>query len=55
LAQILENTFWTASSLPEQTAIANFLSALGEKINQVQVQIAKTEQWKKGLLQKMFV
>lgn len=42
-------------SLPEQTAIANFLSALDEKINQTQRQIEKTEVWKKGLLQKMFV
>ena len=41
--------------LEEQTAIANFLSALDEKINQTQTQIKKTEVWKKGLLQKMFV
>lgn len=41
-------------SLEEQTAIANFLSALDEKINQTQRQIEKTEVWKKGLLQKMF-
>lgn len=40
--------------LPEQTAIANFLSALDEKINQTQTQIEKTVVWKKGLLQKMF-
>lgn len=39
----------------EQTAIANFLSAIDEKINQTNAQIEKTEQWKKGLLQKMFV
>jgi len=41
--------------LDEQTLIANFLSALDEKINQTQMQIQKTEVWKKGLLQKMFV
>jgi type I restriction enzyme, S subunit len=41
--------------LEEQTAIASFLSALDEKINQTQRQIEKTEVWKKGLLQKMFV
>ena len=41
--------------LKEQTAIANFLSSLDEKINAVQQQIEKTEAWKKGLLQKMFV
>ena len=42
-------------SITEQTAIANFLSALDEKISQTQQQIEKTEVWKKGLLQKMFV
>ncbi len=41
-------------SLPEQTAIAHFLSALDEKINHTATQIEKTERWKKGLLQKMF-
>lgn len=41
-------------SFQEQTAIANFLSALDEKLNQTQSQIEKTEVWKKGLLQKMF-
>lgn len=39
----------------EQTKIANFLSALDVKISSAQVQIKKTEQYKKGLLQKMFV
>lgn len=41
--------------LQEQTAIANFLSALDEKINLQTQMIASLEQWKKGLLQKMFV
>ena len=41
--------------LLEQTKIANFLSSLDEKINHCNTQIEKTEQWKKGLLQKMFV
>jgi type I restriction enzyme S subunit len=41
--------------LAEQDVIANFLSAIDEKINNCQTQIEKTEQWKKGLLQKMFV
>lgn len=39
----------------EQTKIANFLSAIDDKINYCQSQIEKTEVWKKGLLQQMFV
>lgn len=42
-------------SLKEQNKIANFLSAIDDKINQCQTQIANTEVWKKGLLQQMFV
>ena len=38
----------------EQSKIANFLSTIEEKINQCDLQIEKTEQWKVGLLQKMF-
>jgi type I restriction enzyme S subunit len=39
----------------EQTKIGNFLSAIDDKINHCQAQIEKTEVWKKGLLQQMFV
>ena len=39
----------------EQTKIANFLSAIDEKIQHNNQQIAKMESWKKGLLQQMFV
>lgn len=39
----------------EQTKIANFLSAIDEKIKHNGDQIEKMEIWKKGLLQKMFV
>jgi len=42
-------------SLPEQTKIANFLSAIDEKINHCSKQIERMEEWKKGLLQRMFV
>lgn len=41
-------------SFSEQTKIANFLSAIDDKINHCQAQIEKTELWKKGLLQQMF-
>jgi type I restriction enzyme S subunit len=40
--------------LEEQTKIANFLSAIDDKINHCGVQIEKMEVWKKGLLQQMF-
>lgn len=39
----------------EQTKIANFLSAIDDKINQVKTQLEKTKTFKKGLLQQMFV
>lgn len=42
-------------SIEEQTKIANFLSAIDDKIQLVQGQVEKMEVWKKGLLQKMFV
>lgn len=38
----------------EQTKIANFLSAIDDKIKVVEMQIEKMEVWKKGLLQQMF-
>ncbi|MDA4923160.1 restriction endonuclease subunit S [Acinetobacter baumannii] len=42
-------------SLSEQTKIANFLSTIDQKIDKVSQQIEETKQWKKGLLQQMFV
>ncbi|MDN5622261.1 MAG: restriction endonuclease subunit S [Staphylococcus equorum] len=41
--------------LEEQTKIANFLTAIDQKIEKVAQQIEETKQWKKGLLQQMFV
>jgi len=41
-------------SLPEQTKIANFLSAIDKKIEGVAKAIEVTEKWKKGLMQQMF-
>jgi type I restriction enzyme S subunit len=42
-------------SSQEQFKIYNFLSTLDDKINKVGEQIDKVTDWKKGLLQKMFV
>lgn len=42
-------------SLEEQEKIANFLSAVDKKIDLIQTQIQKMEEFKKGLLQQMFV
>ncbi len=42
-------------SLEEQTKIANFISAIDQKIEVVAQQIEQAKTWKKGLLQQMFV
>ena len=41
--------------LEEQTKIANFLSVIDQKIEVVAQQVEQAKQWKKGLLQQMFV
>lgn len=41
--------------LKEQNKIANFLSSVDKKINAVDMQIEKTEVYKNGLIQKLFI
>jgi type I restriction enzyme S subunit len=42
-------------SIPEQTKIANFLTALDDKISYNQTQLSALKQYKQGLLQQLFV
>lgn len=49
------NLTWLIPSLEEQTKIASFLSAIDTKIDVVVQQLDKAKNFKKGLLQQMFV
>ena len=51
----LKNIVFQMPVVAEQTKIANFLSAIDQKIDNVAAQIDQAKVWKKGLLQQMFV
>ena len=59
LLNIALNDFFNISmripSTSEQTKIANFLTAVDDKITQAQAQLEAVKLYKKGLLQQMFV
>ncbi|MCQ8213725.1 restriction endonuclease subunit S [Cetobacterium somerae] len=51
----INNIFINLPSLPEQEKIANLLSTIDEKIELIEKELEEIKEFKKGLLQKMFV
>ena len=51
----LKKTLLKVPSLPEQTKIANFLTALDDKLTNTKTQLDTMKQYKQGLLQQLFV
>jgi type I restriction enzyme S subunit len=51
----VDNVRLQIPSLPEQQKIAEFLSSVDELIESKQKQITQAEEWKKGLMQGLFV
>lgn len=51
----LSNYFVLKSCYEEQKKIAEFLTAIDKRIDHTTAQLTHTKQWKKGLLQQMFV
>ena len=54
-SELSELKFWIPCSKDEQKKITNFLATIDKKIESVNIQIKKTKEFKKGLLQQMFV